>query len=101
MTQHKWHKEIKAWADGAQIECKDESDGIKGWRECVFPIWDEDERVEYRIKTQPKPVQYLYVYFDTYVNRVAFTTEENSTIKTYRFLGKIKLEVGDEPVYST
>jgi hypothetical protein len=24
MAQHKWHKEIKAWADGAEIEYFDE-----------------------------------------------------------------------------
>ncbi len=98
MTQHKWHKEIKAWADGAEIECF--LDSSAGWCDVTeVPCFYNDK--EYRIKTQPKPVQYLYVYFDTYVNRVAFTTEENSTIRTYRFLGKIKLEVGDEPVYST
>ena len=97
MKQHKWHKEIKAWADGAEIECKDESDGIKGWRECVFPIWDEDERVEYRIKPQPKEPQYLRVFKVN--NNIKFVEdggyiEHNSDYIEY--LGLIKLEVDDE-----
>ena len=96
MKQHKWHKEIIAWANGAEIQ----HNNLKGdWIDVKTPAWSQG--LEFRIKPQPKETQYLYVYFDTYVNRVAFTTEENSTIKTYRFLGKLKLEVGDEPVHST
>ena len=88
---HKHAELIKAWADGAEIECKDESDGIKGWRECVFPIWDEDERVEYRIKPQPKEPQYLYVY-DVDGEIMLWP----SKTLTENCIGKIKLEVDDE-----
>lgn len=97
-VKHKWHKEIKAWADGAEIECKDESDGIKGWRECVFPIWDEDERVEYRIKPQPKEPQYLYVYKETeHSDLTIVETEIEDWYKDYTsYIGKIKLEVNNE-----
>lgn len=36
MTKHKWHKEIKAWADGAEIEwCDEES----GWQRASTPNW--------------------------------------------------------------
>ena len=55
MTQHKWHKEIKAWADGAEIEYF--SAGY-GWQITNKPEWCEES--EYRIKLQPKEKKYLY-----------------------------------------
>ena len=55
MTQHKWHKEIKAWADGAEIEAC--SAGI--WFSTDYPNWDVNN--EFRIKPQPKQPKYLYV----------------------------------------
>ena len=60
MKQHKWHKEIKAWADGAEIEFKVNGEGdwtlLKG-----NPYW-ECKNDLFRIKPQPKEPQYLYVY---------------------------------------
>ena len=52
--QHKWHKEIKAWADGAEIEVKNSMD-INQWILCVHPNWSEGfteevDWIEYRIK---------------------------------------------------
>jgi len=61
MTQHKWHKEIKAWADGAEIECKPEFS--EEWRLDEIPRW-YPLGVDYRIKPQPKEPQYLYAYWD-------------------------------------
>ena len=55
MTQHKWHKEIKAWADGAQIEAC--STGI--WFETDYPVWHSSDH-QFRIKPQPKKPKYLY-----------------------------------------
>ena len=55
MKQHKWHKEIKAWADGAEIEFLD---GVV-WLDAGDPEWNYD--CTYRIKPQPKEPQYLYV----------------------------------------
>ena len=55
MTQHKWHKEIHAWADGAEIEAC--SAGI--WFSTDYPNWDVNN--EFRIKPQPKQPKYLYV----------------------------------------
>ena len=59
MKQHKWHKEIKAWADGAEIEFKVGGEGewmlLKG-----SPYW-ECESDLFRIKPQPKQPKYLYV----------------------------------------
>ena len=91
MKQHKWHKEIKAWADGAEIEWKNEIGEY--WDKCdETPMWNED--TQYRIKPQPKPVQYLYVYANEYgVN----LSQHNSVFKNgVPLIGKIKLEVDDE-----
>jgi len=49
MKPHKWHKEIKAWADGAEIEYKDSKNE---WNNAVAPYWHNE--LEYRIKPQPK-----------------------------------------------
>lgn len=63
MTQHKWHKEIKAWADGYEIEFryKDRTNNIDGWSQSPpEPTWDSEEW-EYRIKPQPKEKKFLYL----------------------------------------
>jgi len=57
--KHKWHKEIKAWADGAEIEFRDVPQD--DWKDCGKfgigkPTWDEKK--EYRIKPQPKEEPY-------------------------------------------
>ena len=86
MKQHKWHKEIKAWADGAEIEFK----GLNGeWYYKSYPHWNNDD--EYRIKPQPKESQYLYVYLDDdyEFSPIPLTGE-------WEYIGKIKLEVEDD-----
>ena len=55
MKPHKWEKEIKAWADGAEIQhrlgdC---------WRDCEKPAWGE--QTEYRIKPQPKESEFSHI----------------------------------------
>lgn len=88
MKQHKWHKEIKAWADGAEIEFKTED----GWLNTGDPEWIEC--IEYRIKPQPKEPQYLYVYKENdHSELVLKETEIVDWYKDYTcYLGKIKLE---------
>jgi len=92
MAQHKWHKEIKAWADGAKIEMhKGLNDDI--WDDEPYPDWNHSSLI-YRIKPQPKEPQYLYVFLDKGVtNRVSI----NSAIRYHNEIlaGKIKLEVDD------
>ena len=52
MKQHKWHKEIKAWADGEDIEFK----ALNGeWLYTSYPHWNSND--EYRIKPQPKEMK--------------------------------------------
>lgn len=105
MTQHKWHKEIKAWADGAEIERRylrtDNEWSI--WVETDNPSWNETGEDEYRIKTQPKGPQYLYVYKETeHSDLTIVETEIEDWHKDYTsYIGKIKLEVDNEPVHST
>jgi hypothetical protein len=47
MAQHKWHKEIHAFAEGEEIE----SNGGCGWFRDASPDWN-DEDFKFRIKPQ-------------------------------------------------
>jgi hypothetical protein len=49
MKPHKHAELIKAWADGAEIECRD----CRVWYHAKDPRWQED--MEYRIKPESKP----------------------------------------------
>jgi hypothetical protein len=53
MAQHKWHKEIKAWADGAEIEKRIIGYHPEGyyWVKEDNPDWNNDDK--YRIKPEP------------------------------------------------
>jgi len=92
MKPHKWAKEIKAWADGAEIE----------WRvtdKCEWKTLDKnfiwsDGDCEYRIKPQPKEPQYLYVWKDGQHNITLTTNPPHPAQNIYnlKVIGKIKLE---------
>lgn len=103
MKQHKWHKEIKAWADGAEIEVKNSMD-INEWIPCAHPNWSEGfteevDWIEYRIKPQPVEPKYLLVYN---INGEIKLCEPNGIIEiprgkqSIRKLGQIKLESNDD-----
>ena len=99
MTQHKWHKEIKAWADGAEIEFSYFSEnGVDVWREADAPLWNCGEGYIYRIKPQPKEPQYLYVWFEPNYGKSYITASKshNGVPVGYLYIGKIKLEVDDD-----
>jgi len=93
--KHKWHDEICAWADGAEIEYRFK-DTLRGWGDWEL---NEDGRFltdswwEYRIKPTPKEPQYLYVYSD--VNAITFSQNDFASIEGRLQIGKIKLEVDD------
>ncbi len=94
MKPHKWAKEIKAWADGAEIQARyfDRSAYGDNWEDEEFPSWG-DALLEYRIKPQPKEPQYLYAYQGK--NQVWFSRHNHSN-ELNNCIGKIKLEVDDE-----
>jgi len=58
MKQHKWHKEIKAWADGVEIEyrIRKPNESWGNWESVIQPTWHLNtwQEIEYRIKPQPK-----------------------------------------------
>ncbi len=89
--KHKWHKEIKAWADGQTIEFRFK-DTDNDWEVLDFecPNWYY-EPFEYRIKPQPKEPQYLYVYLDD-VLELSMIPLDNDDLE---YIGKIKLEVDE------
>jgi hypothetical protein len=90
MAQHKWHKEIKAWADGAEIEFKSHAGNC--WitmHDCEF----DNEYMEFRIKPQPKEPQYLYVFSQTAGHTVRLSISPIPQYKHEVVITKIKLEV--------
>jgi hypothetical protein len=89
MTQHKWHKEIKAWADGAEVQWKAYATEFE-WIDVGDgrPMWHRDD-VEFRIKPQPKEPQYLYV------SQAHDGKPDISFLDHQGCIGKIKLEVDD------
>jgi hypothetical protein len=94
MAQHKWHKEIKAWADGAEIEWRHPD---SKWNPKLHDYWcdnNEGEDIEYRIKPQPKEPQYLYVYKD-YGELCLLEDKIAKPAEGIKYLGKTKLEVDD------
>ncbi len=94
MKPHKWAKEIKAWADGAEIEQRCHSPSIKeviwsNW-EQFDGEWTDEKHWEYRIKLQPKKPQYLYVY--GWDNDIKISKELFGTFHGLPYIGKIKME---------
>ena len=57
MKKHKHSELIKAWADGAEIECQ--PPWLVGWVDAIQPSWNDD--IEYRIKPKPTPDVVKYV----------------------------------------
>jgi hypothetical protein len=90
MAQHKWHKEINAWANGAEIEKWMLNDT---WQVESRPSWYDYEN--YRIKAQPKEPQYLYVFSHSASIGVHFK-QHNGLNPNETYLGKIKLEEESE-----
>jgi hypothetical protein len=102
--KHKWHKEIKAWADGAEIEFNLSSSN-EDWILTKKPNWLAD--CEYRIKPPQhcccdkqtcsalKEPQYLFVY-DTEEGIKLGTPGSVVPVKNlngkFKLLGAIKLE---------
>ena len=99
--KQKWHKEIKAWADGAEIEVLSNNDT---WGVQKNPTFAKE--CEYRIKPPQhcccdkqtcsalKEPSYLYIWFEPNYGTSYIT--KNKSVDTvpagYEYIGKIKLE---------
>ena len=95
MKPHKWAKEIKAWADGAEIEGRNDYGNTKGdWHTLHDPTFLSNT-VEYRIKPQPKEPQYLYAH-RTNEGDITFEIDEGVSVVGYQYIGKIRLKVDDD-----
>lgn len=96
MKQHKWHKEIKAWAETGEIDWRLNSDD--DWQPLKFPAWHEDDG-EYRIKPQPKEPRYIYAWLIKDSEQIEFYNDKPEGVVNddwHEYIGKIKLEVDDE-----
>jgi hypothetical protein len=98
MVQHKWHKEIKAWADGIEVQWKAYATEFE-WMDVGDgrPMWHRDD-VEFRIKPQPKEPQYLSVWLNKEDSDVFLDIGLPSGVledSYYKYLGKFQLEVDD------
>ena len=93
MAQHKWHKEIKAWADGAEIEGRwhDDTQMWSDWGKVGFISLFGENDWEFRIKPQPKEPKYLYIYGKGMGIELTLGQLEDRTL-----IGKIKLGQDDE-----
>lgn len=60
MTKHMWHKEIKAWADGNDIEYFSPSSNI--WNSATTPIWSSS--TQYRVKPKEPIWEYQILLQD-------------------------------------
>jgi hypothetical protein len=94
-VKHKWHKEIKAWTDGAEIEYRTKLYGTWGnWMDDDNPTWND--KYEYRIKPSVKEPQYLYAYVKLGRTQVEFHRGYKAgnipDLHGIEYLGKIKLE---------
>lgn len=99
--KHKWHKEIKAWADGAEIEMR-WSDGeihTISWSNCSADDINWNQKLtEYRIKPQPSVPQYLYVYESNSADGVVDIGIDKTPkyAKDWVTIARIKLEALDD-----
>jgi hypothetical protein len=91
MKEHKWHKEIKAWANGAKVQSKyvEEAEWVD--EDLTTPDWNDFE-LKFRIKPQPKEPQYYYVWQNHKGEIRLFGDGLNELPIEYKYIGKIKLE---------
>ncbi len=85
--KHKWAKEIKAWADGAEIQFLSEGE----WSDTDNPEWNIYK--QYRVKPQPVEPQYLYAYkkINNDVELDLLFIEPHDLDDAYKYVGKIPL----------
>lgn len=89
--KHKWHKEIKAWADGAEVEFQYPDQDNK-WLLDNDPQWNDRDYV-FRIKPQPKQPKYLYAISKTNAgNRGVWLSKDDLLLSDEYIIGKIEVQ---------
>lgn len=92
-TKHKWHKEIKAWADGASIQYRLKNNEVcflGEWTDTVTPYFNIYPEYEYRIKPTIKTfTKYVNVY-NTGIGAGLYQTKEEATLCGKAIGGYIK-----------
>lgn len=94
-TPRKWAKEIKAWADGAEIECRSKMAVLNGewsawYTPAGIPSWFENDVYEYRVK--PKTLTQLYVLKNGNSGAMSYVTAILSDNMADKCIGTIKVE---------
>lgn len=91
MGKHKHAEVIKAWADGATIECKPNCrPWLTKWAELKeTPQWHEDH--EYRIKPEPPAKSYPFTGMTVEEKIDAFNAAPNGTINMTTFIANAAL----------
>lgn len=76
MKPHKHAELIKAWADGAEIECLDEHSGVWAAPGGEAPSWYKN--LKYRIKPEEKKpvVRWLWVDENGYIIQRMYSEDE-------------------------
>ena len=85
--KHKWHDEIVAFANGIEIEVKHQ--GYE-WEKADNLIYIDNDKVQYRIKPQPKEKKYLYVYNRD--GKYELGGEPHPIMNYCRIIGKIEVQ---------
>ena len=88
MKPHKHAKEIKAWADGAEIEWFDIN--WAEWRLTSSPNWDENS--EYRIKPPAKPDVVWFMGFATDEGGCCYLSWHHFSIEHWQHQLKITID---------
>ena len=78
-TPHKWATEIKAWADGEQIQCRENSNSI--WEDVLNHVWSTIEGGEYRIKPLIIKYRVALIKYDNRAAAVAKSPDDYSRLE--------------------
>jgi hypothetical protein len=92
--KHTYAKEINAWLNGEDVECKDLNGGDWYIVDTISCFGDEDSI--FRIKPIPPEPQYLYVYERKTTGFIALSKIKRND-KHYDLICRVKVENDDLP----
>ena len=91
MSQHKWHKEIKAWADGKEIQYR--PDTKSDWQDDPKPLWSI--HVGY-FRVKPEKIYLKEIYLHRHLKDDYHFLSPKKVYPAAEYLGTIKVENKDE-----